>query len=112
MTIVELLVAMILLGVGVLALAALSLVLNAQTRGARDQQVAASVVQSRLDSLSTIRCQSLAPSGTQTGTAITRGVKERWSVTDGNDVKIIRDTVTFATRKNPLAYVSVIPCRD
>lgn len=112
MSLVEMLVAIILLGVGLLAMAALSVVVNAQTRNARSQQVAAMVVQSRLDSLSSIRCAALAPSGTQSGTTVTRGVTEKWSVTDGNDVKIIRDTVTFAARKNPLAYVSLIPCRD
>jgi Tfp pilus assembly protein PilV len=112
MTLVELMVAMILLGVGLLSLAALSMVLNAQARGAMDQQVAAQVVQSRIDSLASIHCQNLAPSGPQSGVATTRGIKEAWSIVDGNDIKIIRDTVTFKGRKNPLAYVSLIPCRD
>jgi Tfp pilus assembly protein PilV len=112
MSIVELIVAIVLLGVGLLAMAALSVVLSAQTRHSRTQQVAAMVVQSRLDSLSSIHCQNLASSGTQTGTTITRGVTEKWSIADGNDTKIIRDTVTFTGRKNPLAYISIIPCRD
>lgn len=112
MTLVELLVAMILLGVGLLALAGLSLVLNAQARSARLQQVASMAVQSRIDSLSSIRCQALAPSGTQSGIAVANGITERWQVTDGNDVKMIRDSVTFKPRKNALVYLSIIPCRD
>lgn len=112
MTLVELMVAVMLLAVGLLSLAALSVVLNAQARGAQRQQTAAMLVQSRIDSLASIHCQNLAPSGTQSGVAITRGITERWSVADGNDIKVIRDTVTFAGRKNPIAYVSLIPCRD
>lgn len=112
MSLVEMIVAIVLLGVGLLAMAALSVVLNAQTRGARTQQVAAMVVQSRLDSLASISCTSLATSGTVSGTTITRGVTEKWSIADGNDTKIIRDTVTFAGRKKPIAYLSIIPCRD
>ena len=112
MSIVELIVAIVLLGVGLLAMAALSVVLSAQTRVSRTQQVAAMVVQSRLDSLASIHCQALASSGTQSGTTITRGVTEKWSVADGNDTKIIRDTVSFKGRKKPIAYLSIIPCRD
>ena len=112
MSLVELLVAMVLLGVGLLGLAMLSVRVSAQQRGAASQQMAALVVQSRFDSLASISCLSLAAYGTQTGSATTRGITERWSVADGNDIKIITDTVTFAARKRPLAYVSVIPCRD
>ena len=112
MSLVEMIVAIVLLGVGLLAMAALSVVLNAQARGSRVQQVAAMVVQSRLDSLASISCQALAPSGPMTGTTVTRGVTEKWSIIDGNDTKIIRDTVTFAGRKKPIAYLSIIPCRD
>lgn len=112
MTLVELLVAMVMLGVGLLGLAALSIRLSKQHDGASMQQFAALVVQSRIDSLSSIHCQTLAPSGTVSGTATTRGITEKWSITDGNDIKTIRDTVTFAGRTKPLAYLSIIPCRD
>jgi prepilin-type N-terminal cleavage/methylation domain-containing protein len=112
MSLVELLVAIMLLAIGLLGLAMLSLRVNKQQDSASSQHFAALVVQSRFDSLSSIRCQNLAPSGPQTGTTVTRGITEKWSIVDGNDIKIIRDTVTFAARKRPLAYVSIIPCRD
>ena len=112
MSLVELMVAIVLLGVGLLGMAALSLKVNEQQRAAGAQQLAALIVQSRIDSLSSIHCQALAPSGTQSGVSVTRGITERWSVADGNDIKIITDTVTFAARKKPLAYLSIIPCRD
>lgn len=112
MSIIELLVAMVLLAVGLLGMAMLSVRLNKQHDGASTQQFAALVVQSRFDSLASIHCQTLAPSGPVSGTATTRGITERWTIADGNDIKMIVDTVTFAGRTNPLAYVSIIPCRD
>jgi len=112
MSLVELIVAMVMLAVGLLGLASLSVRLSKQHGGSASQQFAALVVQSRFDSLASIHCQSLAPSGPVSGTATTRGVTEKWSIVDGNDIKTIRDTVTFAARKKPLAYLSVIPCRD
>lgn len=112
MTLVELMVAMVLLGVGLLGLAMLSIRVSKQHDGASDQQFAALVVQSRFDSLASIHCQTLAPSGPVSGTTVTRGITEKWRIADGNDIKVITDTVTFAARKKPLAYVSIIPCRD
>ena len=113
MTLVELIVAVILLGVGLLGLSGLSLTISKQYRGAGTQEIASMVVQSRLDSLASVGCALLAPSGTpQTGTATTRGVTEKWVVADSNDVKMIYDTVRFAGRVRPLVYASIIPCRD
>jgi prepilin-type N-terminal cleavage/methylation domain-containing protein len=112
MTLLELMVAVMLLGVGILGLAGFTLVTGKQLRGSGYQENAALVVQSRLDSLASIRCQALAPSGPQTGTALTLGVLEKWVVSDGNDIKTISDTVRFTGRTRPLIYNSIIPCRD
>ena len=111
-SLVEVMVAMVILGVGVLGLAGLSVVAGAQWRGASAQYTASLVVQSRFDSLASIPCQLLAPSGPQSGTATTMGVTEKWWVRDGNDIKTIIDTVRFSSRRNPLAYTSIVPCRD
>ncbi len=112
MTLIELMVAMVLLGVGVLGMAGLSLTVSKQFGTGARQADAALIVQSRIDSISTVSCQTLAPSGPVSGTAVTRGVTERWTITDGNDIKTIVDTVTFKGRVRPLAYQSIIPCRD
>ena len=112
MTLIELMVAMVLLGVGLLGMAGLSLTVSKQFGTGARQADAALIVQSRIDSISTVSCQTLAPSGPVSGTATTRGVTERWTITDGNDIKTIVDTVTFKGRKLPLAYQSIIPCRD
>jgi prepilin-type N-terminal cleavage/methylation domain-containing protein len=111
-TIIEVMVAILLLGVGLLGLAGFSLTSSKQYRGASLQERAALVVQSRLDSLTSVTCTALAPSGTQSGTATTLGVTEQWSVADGNDIKTIVDSVRFSGRTVPLVYRSIIPCRD
>jgi len=112
MTIVELMVAILLLSVGLLGMAGFSFTMTKQFQSSGLQGTAALVVQSRLDSVASIHCSNLAPSGPQTGTAVTMGVRESWVITDGNDIKTVVDTVTFAGRKNPLVYQSIIPCRD
>jgi Tfp pilus assembly protein PilV len=112
MSVIELLIAMMLLSFGLLGLAGFSLSLTRQYKSSTNQQTAAMIVQSRLDSVSSIRCQALAPSGTQTGIVNYRGVTESWVVADGNDIKVITDTVRFSPRTRPLVYRSIIPCRD
>lgn len=112
MTLIELMVAMVILGVGMLGMAGLSLTVTRQFGSGARQADAALVVQSRIDSISTVSCQTLAPSGPVSGTAVTRGITEKWTITDGNDIKTIVDTVTFKGRARPLAYTSIIPCRD
>lgn len=112
MTLIELMVAVMLLGIGLLGLAGFSLVMTTQQKASARQQMAALVVQSRLDSLASVSCVLLAPAGTQTGTANTQGISERWIIADGNDIKTVTDTVRFKGRKNPLVYKSIIPCRD
>lgn len=112
LTIIEMMVAIILLGVGMLGLAGFSLAAGTQARGASLQQTAALVVQSRLDSLASVTCTALAPAGSQSGSATTLGVQEKWIIADGNDIKTITDSVKFKGRKRPLVYQSIIPCRD
>lgn len=112
MTIIEVVIAMMLLTFGLLGLAGFSLTMTRQFKASTKQETAALVVQSRIDSVASIRCQSLAASGTQTGTSTTLGVTEKWVIADGNDIKVLTDTVTFSPRTRPLVYRSVIPCRD
>lgn len=112
MTIIEIVVAMMLLTFGLLGMAGFSLSMTRQMKASTFQETAALVVQSRIDSVASIRCQALAPSGTQTGTATTLGVTEKWVIADGNDIKTLTDTVSMPSRAKKLVYRSVIPCRD
>lgn len=112
LSIIEVIVAMIILTFGLLGMAGFSMTLTKQFKASTKQETAALMVQSRIDSIASIRCQNLAPSGTQSGTITTLGVTEKWYIADGNDIKTLTDTVTFSPRVNPLVYRSIIPCRD
>ena len=111
-SIIEVIIAMIVLTFGLLGMAGFSLTVTQQYKASTKQETAALLVQSRIDSVASIRCQALAPSGTQSGTLTTLGVTEKWSIVDGNDIKTLTDSVTFTPRTKPLVYRSIIPCRD
>jgi Tfp pilus assembly protein PilV len=111
-TIVEVIIAMMVFAVGLLGMAGFSLTVTKQYKSSTKQETAALMVQSRIDSVASIRCQALAPSGNQTGTLTRLGVTERWTISDGNDIKVLLDSVTFSPRTRPLVYRSIIPCRD
>ena len=112
MTLIEIVVAVTLLAIGLLAIAGLGITALKTTRGGSQQTVAAAVAQSRFDSLSSLPCRTLATTGTTAGTATTRGVVERWRVVDGFNVKRLTDSLTVPGRTNTLVYQSVIPCRE
>ena len=112
MTIIEVIVAMMILTFGLLGMAGFSITLNRQNRWSGRQETAALLVQPRIASVASIHCPTLAPSGPQTGTLTRLGVTEKWRIEDGNDTKLLIDSVTFKPRTLPLVYRSVIPCRD
>ena len=113
MTIIEVIVAMLILTFGLLSMAGFSLTMTRQFKWSGRQETAALLVQSRIDSVASIHCQDLAPGGvTQSGTLTRLGVTENWTISDGNDIKVLLDTVTFKPRTVPLVYRSIIPCRD
>jgi prepilin-type N-terminal cleavage/methylation domain-containing protein len=113
-TIVEVIVAIMILAIGVLGLAATSGVVTRQLGRGNLQTIASTVAQSRFDSLASVPCANLAPTSgvNQTGTANTRGIRESWVISDSNDMKAIVDTIRFTGRTNALVYVSLLPCRD
>jgi hypothetical protein len=100
------------LSFGLLGMAGFSFTLSKQYKSSTKQEAAALMVQSRIDSVASIRCELLAPSGTQSGTLTRLGVTEKLYIADGNDIKVLTDTVTFSPRTKPLVYRSIIPCRD
>jgi type IV pilus assembly protein PilV len=114
-TIVEVIVAILILTIGVLALAATAAVVTKQMARGNRQTVASTIAQARFDSLTSVDCTKLAAAGaTNTGTVEYRKgqVSETWAVTDGNDVKTITDKVYVYGLRDTLVYTSLIPCRD
>ena len=115
MSLVELLVAVMVLTIALLGLAGMSGTVSRQLGAGSRQTAAAMVVQSRLDSLASIApCTAIIADGAApiSGTATTRGVTERWRISDGDNVIRIVDSVTFRGRSRPLVYESLIPCRN
>lgn len=110
-TVVEIIVAIMVLAVGVLGLAATAGIVQRQMAGGERQSAAAAIAQSRFDSLTSKNCNVISGSS---GTASHRGglVTEIWSVTDGANVKQITDTVQILGRRVKLVYTTYIACRN
>lgn len=92
-TIVELIVAMLMLTIGLLGLAGVGAVVLKQMRGGTYQTIAASIAQSRFEQLEGDPCASIA-----SGSATIRGMSERWVVAPiGLRATAVYDTVTFTS---------------
>jgi prepilin-type N-terminal cleavage/methylation domain-containing protein len=111
-TLVELLVAMSLLTIGLLAIVGVSGTISRSLGESRTDNMAATVAQSRFEYLAATACNTLAL-GTVTQVT-TRGVTERYRVTDaGNNTRLIIDSVSWRTRKGTRrqAFSTLLPCR-
>jgi prepilin-type N-terminal cleavage/methylation domain-containing protein len=107
MTLVEMIVAMTIIGVGLLALAGSATLVTRLMGGGARQTLAASLVQARLESLRATNCANVS-SGTET----IRGVVIRWTsqaITRGKSVTV---TATYPmTRGNRTqTYRTILPC--
>lgn len=93
-TLVELMVAIMILSVGVLALASAATLVSRLIGGGAFQTLAAQTAQTRLESLRGRACTAVIG-----GTATTRGVREAWTVSvgDPNTSYRVTDTVRFST---------------
>ena len=81
----------------------------AESMGAsRQQMVAASVAQARLDSLQSLSCAAL--STLATGTRTTRGIQESWTVTAATNTRLITLTLTIPRMSKPVTYSTIVPC--
>ena len=112
-TLVELVVAIILLSIGILGLASTAGYVTRQMAGSSVQTIAASVAQNRVDSLTSIGCSRLVTP--MSGSATTRGITETWAVKDTlMNVKKISLVMTVPLRRGSpktITYTTFIPCR-
>ena len=96
-TIAELLVAVLLLAVGVLGLASTATVVSRTMGESAQQAVAATVARSRFERL---RSANWSCANFRTDSAITRGMKEVWTVTTVNARAVsVSLTVTYSARR-------------
>jgi type IV pilus assembly protein PilV len=110
-TLVELMVAMMLLSVGMLALASSSAVVIKQMTEAGTMSVASSVAQTRMERLRTA-ASTCAAAAAVNGNATTRGVTESWTITPMTRSAQLSVTVTYDTKRGNRSqtYLSMVPC--
>lgn len=106
-TVIELVVTIVVLTVGLLAMAANSAVIGRQMRGARVMNEAAATAQARFEVLRASPCAALSG-----GSATVGQVSEVWTTANATRVVIVTDTVKFTTRygQQAYAYRTSIPC--
>ena len=110
-TLVEVMVAIVILSIGILGLAATAGVVVRQMTGAVHQSVASTVAYSRMEKIRTSNCVAMKDSS---GTATTRNVKEKWVIvgTPNSHALLVYDTITYSVRGKTKvqAYHSEFPC--
>ena len=102
-------VAVIVMGVGLLGLAGTASYVAMQIGGGQERTVAASVAQQVYDSLAARRCDLLAA-----GSDSIRQVRVWWDVIDSGAVIYVRQSVRFKTRRGykTTSYSSMLACRN
>jgi prepilin-type N-terminal cleavage/methylation domain-containing protein len=111
LTLVEMMVAIMILSIGLLGLASTAGYVVRQVGGGAQQTMAANVIQSRVEWLRSMRCDSI-----KNGTAVTRGIREKWirgSISNG--VLAVLDSVTYSVAhsnktEKTQAYVIMVQC--
>jgi prepilin-type N-terminal cleavage/methylation domain-containing protein len=111
-SLVELLVAMTLITIGLLAIVGVSGTVSRSLGESRTDNTAALTAQSRFEQLAGTACTSFT---LNTPTEVTiRGVTERYRITDaGNNTRAIVDSVSWKTREGTRrqAFTTLLPCR-
>jgi prepilin-type N-terminal cleavage/methylation domain-containing protein len=109
LTLVEMLVAVVILALGLLGLASTSAVVTRQVGGAANQTVASQTIANRLEKLRSLGCSKIL-----NDTATSRGVYEHWVPgAKVNEVLFVVDTVKYSvagTQKLQI-YTITVPCR-
>lgn len=111
-SLVEILVAVVILSIGVLGLVAGSTVVVRMMGEGMTTTVASSTIQTRMERIAGQRCDSLKLGVKDS--LIRPNVRERWIISDaGNNTRKINDTITWITQRGnrSLGYVTIIPCR-
>lgn len=110
MTLIEVIVAIIVMSIGIMGLAGTAGYVAQQMGGGNAQTIAAAVATKVSDSLSARRCASIV-SGNQTR----RGVTVSWTVADSSRTKWVTSQVQYKPKRGPmktLNYMTVIQCPD
>lgn len=111
-TLVELLVAMTILTVGLMAIVGVSASVARSLGESRSDNLAAIAAESRFEKVAGQACSGLTLNTASTAT--NRNVTEKWLVQDGgNNTRLVIDSVSWTTRRGTrkLAFQTLLPCR-
>jgi Tfp pilus assembly protein PilV len=103
-------IAIIVMSIGIMALAGTASYVAAQMGGGNAQTIAAALASKVTDSLAARRCSALV-SGSQTR----RGVTVTWTVDDSSRTKWVTEQVQYKPKRGAtktVNYVTVIQCPD
>ena len=109
-TLLEMMVAVVILTVGMLGLVGTSAVITRQVGGGAAQTVASQVIANRLEKFRSLGCSQI-----QSNSETTRGVHERWTTgAKINRVLFVVDTITYSvagsSQPKTLAFSIAVPC--
>ncbi|GAC1655389.1 MAG: hypothetical protein NVS4B3_20080 [Gemmatimonadaceae bacterium] len=111
MTLVELTVAILIFAVGVLGLVSTAGMVTRQLGEGGSATRAATVAQTRFETIAARSCPTLTSGWT---TTTTNTITETWGVSDStNNIKVLRDTVRYNTPRGSRLYAfqTLMPCR-
>jgi len=114
MTLIELMVAVMLISVGLVTLAGVAGGVSTMMRGGDIQTTTAMAVQTSLEQLAVKgNCRQLvAVGGTKDSTVVINGVTIYKRLEGLDNVIYVRDSVVMQGRTRPLVYRSMLPCRN
>ena len=109
-TLIEVIIAIIVMAIGVMGLAGTASYVATQMGGANAQTIAAAMVTKVSDSLSARKCPAIVA-----GTDTRRGVTVTWTVEDSTRTRWVRQTVQYRPSRGPMktaSYLTVIQCPE
>ncbi|HWE44261.1 MAG TPA: prepilin-type N-terminal cleavage/methylation domain-containing protein [Gemmatimonadaceae bacterium] len=113
-TIVEVMVAIVILSIGILALAATAGVVVRQMTGAVHQSVASTIAYSRMERIRSGNCVAMKDSSGPAAGVKTRNVTEFWRIkgTPGSHMLLVTDSIVFIVRGKQKfqKYITEYPC--
>ncbi|MDF2776193.1 MAG: hypothetical protein K0S86_5694 [Geminicoccaceae bacterium] len=110
LTLIEVMIAIIVMAVGIMGLAGTASYVTQQMGGGNMQTIAAGMATKVADSLSARRCPALVD-GSQTN----RGVTVTWTVEDSSRTRWVRQSVQYKPKRGPtktVNYVLVVQCPE
>jgi Tfp pilus assembly protein PilV len=104
-SLIEVLIACVLLTVAVLGLVSVATGVSKQTGNSRRQIMAAGMAQARLDSLRSLPCGNMS-----SGSATTQGIAQQWTVSGSGNTRSLVLQMTLPRMTNPIVYRALVPC--